>query len=96
MAVNTSNNGTNYSAYTSSATNSLGTGTQNSTVVTSVSETSSASINTIRFNDNVNSRTITIDPAAALTVSAGGILITNTVANHFSHSGRHAPRRGRR
>ncbi len=71
----TSNNGAAYSAFTASTVDGLGTSTQNSNVVTDVAIAASATINSIRFS-GATPFTITIDPAATLTVGAGAMLVT--------------------
>lgn len=77
-SAGTSNNGSNYAAFTASTATSLGTDTQNSTVVTDVDFTGlpAAVVNSIRFNDPA-ARTVTIDPLQPLTIGAGAILVTN-------------------
>ncbi|WP_341404576.1 beta strand repeat-containing protein [Luteolibacter soli] len=76
VAAGTGNNGTSAPTLTASTATSLGTATQNSNVVTDVAIGASTSVNTIRFNDG-SSRTVTIDPAATLSIGAGAILVTN-------------------
>jgi autotransporter-associated beta strand protein len=83
VAAGTGLDSSGYAAFTASTTTTLGTATQNSNVVSDVALVGPATtINTIRFNDTANSRTIST--TGSLTVTAGGLLVTNTVANHTS------------
>jgi fibronectin-binding autotransporter adhesin len=85
----TSNNGSAlaYTAANDTTTTSLGTNA-NASVTTDVALAAATSINSLRFHSG-SSKTITVDPAATLSVTSGAILVTpNGSANHTITGGK--------
>jgi fibronectin-binding autotransporter adhesin len=86
----TANNGTAYASgsFTLATATTVGSATQNTDVGLDVALAASTVTNSFRFNSG-GSRTITLDPAATLSVGSGAILVTNNgSANHAITGGK--------